>query len=339
MRSDGADGGGDWDGNGDEDGIDGGGDDSIHVRLAWPHRRAPNVDTGDATRSAGRRTTLATVTWHTLKLSHCILVDMKLERHIWSRVTWEHGQRKWLNGASEKAVTTVPLHQPRPTTSAAMRAERRMKEIEADVDRKGGRERGDNMYAVTLHVTTLSSSDTDLMVSVEGKRHDGRCSDTPWAHGADDMTRTTNWGECNIEDIASYGMMMLACIVSARARGSRKGARRIRMQPCRRIGGRRYGAARRRYYGAGANGNCRGPKVCNFFKWRDCKICYKRDANLFLTFLTTCEDMNGDEMAAPEAIHHFVEYLDRYFGRGGTVIGGGWGMQAVRGDAVGKGSM
>eukprot|EP00929_Paragymnodinium_shiwhaense_P111620 TRINITY_DN79965_c0_g1_i1.p1 TRINITY_DN79965_c0_g1~~TRINITY_DN79965_c0_g1_i1.p1 ORF type:complete len:149 (-),score=60.81 TRINITY_DN79965_c0_g1_i1:93-539(-) len=55
----------------------------------------------------------------------------------------------------------------------------------------------------------------------------------------------------------------------------------------------------------------RGPKVCNFFEWRDCKICYKRYASLFFI---ACVDGDDNELIALESIHHFVECLDRYFG-------------------------
>merc|ERR1711907_309736 len=55
----------------------------------------------------------------------------------------------------------------------------------------------------------------------------------------------------------------------------------------------------------------RGPKVCNFFEWRDFKICYKRYASLFFI---ACVDNDDNELLALESIHHFVECLDRYFG-------------------------
>eukprot|EP00927_Polykrikos_kofoidii_P063655 TRINITY_DN58515_c0_g1_i1.p2 TRINITY_DN58515_c0_g1~~TRINITY_DN58515_c0_g1_i1.p2 ORF type:complete len:152 (+),score=37.40 TRINITY_DN58515_c0_g1_i1:92-547(+) len=55
----------------------------------------------------------------------------------------------------------------------------------------------------------------------------------------------------------------------------------------------------------------RGPKLCNFFEWRDQKICYKRYASLFFI---TCVDNDDNELVALEAIHHYVECLDRYFG-------------------------
>merc|ERR1711933_532061 len=55
----------------------------------------------------------------------------------------------------------------------------------------------------------------------------------------------------------------------------------------------------------------RGPKVCNFLEWRDCKICYKRYASLFFI---ACIDNTDNELLALETIHHFVECLDRYFG-------------------------
>merc|ERR1719375_2105347 len=55
----------------------------------------------------------------------------------------------------------------------------------------------------------------------------------------------------------------------------------------------------------------RGPKVCNFLEWRDCKICYKRYASLFFV---ACIENGDNELLALEAIHHFVECLDRYFG-------------------------
>merc|ERR1719473_2493765 len=55
----------------------------------------------------------------------------------------------------------------------------------------------------------------------------------------------------------------------------------------------------------------RQPKLCNFFEWRDQKICYKRYASLFFI---ACVDADDNELLALEAIHHFVECLDRYFG-------------------------
>merc|ERR1712187_574433 len=55
----------------------------------------------------------------------------------------------------------------------------------------------------------------------------------------------------------------------------------------------------------------RGQKVCNFFEWRDYKLCYKRYASLFFI---ACVDSTDNELLALEQIHHFVECLDRYFG-------------------------
>mmetsp|Transcript_88890 Transcript_88890/g.250831 ORF Transcript_88890/g.250831 Transcript_88890/m.250831 type:complete len:153 (-) Transcript_88890:204-662(-) len=55
----------------------------------------------------------------------------------------------------------------------------------------------------------------------------------------------------------------------------------------------------------------RPPKACNFLEWRDYKICYKRYASLFFI---TCIEAGDNELLALEAIHHFVECLDRYFG-------------------------
>eukprot|EP00932_Pfiesteria_piscicida_P015477 SRR837773.27716.p2 GENE.SRR837773.27716~~SRR837773.27716.p2 ORF type:complete len:151 (+),score=62.68 SRR837773.27716:55-507(+) len=55
----------------------------------------------------------------------------------------------------------------------------------------------------------------------------------------------------------------------------------------------------------------RPPKVCNFLEWRDYKIVYKRYASLFFI---ACIEADDNELLALEAIHHFVECLDRYFG-------------------------
>mmetsp|Transcript_58708 Transcript_58708/g.124491 ORF Transcript_58708/g.124491 Transcript_58708/m.124491 type:complete len:151 (-) Transcript_58708:69-521(-) len=55
----------------------------------------------------------------------------------------------------------------------------------------------------------------------------------------------------------------------------------------------------------------RPPKVCNFLEWRGFKIVYKRYASLFFI---ACIEADDNELLALEAIHHFVECLDRYFG-------------------------
>merc|ERR1712032_497815 len=55
----------------------------------------------------------------------------------------------------------------------------------------------------------------------------------------------------------------------------------------------------------------RSSQLCNFLEWRDSKICYKRYASLF--FLA-CIEATDNELLALEAIHYFVECLDRYFG-------------------------
>ncbi|KCV70696.1 hypothetical protein H696_03049 [Fonticula alba] len=52
-------------------------------------------------------------------------------------------------------------------------------------------------------------------------------------------------------------------------------------------------------------------KMCNFIDWKDRKIVYRRYASLY--FITTV-DNDDNELYALEAIHQYVEVLDRYFG-------------------------
>lgn len=51
--------------------------------------------------------------------------------------------------------------------------------------------------------------------------------------------------------------------------------------------------------------------MCNVVEWRDAKIVYRRYASLF--FIAAVET-DENELFALEAIHYFVEVLDRYFG-------------------------
>jgi len=56
----------------------------------------------------------------------------------------------------------------------------------------------------------------------------------------------------------------------------------------------------------------RPSKLCNFLEWRDrYKIVYKRYASLYFI---CCIDATDNELLTLEAIHHFVEILDKYFG-------------------------
>jgi len=55
----------------------------------------------------------------------------------------------------------------------------------------------------------------------------------------------------------------------------------------------------------------RGPKMCNFVEWREYKLVYRRYASLY--FCVGC-DPDDNELLALEAIHLYVEILDRYFG-------------------------
>lgn len=55
----------------------------------------------------------------------------------------------------------------------------------------------------------------------------------------------------------------------------------------------------------------RDSKFTNFVEFRTYKIIYRRYAGLFFAF---CVDTNDNELAYLEAIHLFVEMLDRYFG-------------------------
>eukprot|EP00244_Chara_vulgaris_P013594 TRINITY_DN7876_c0_g1_i2.p1 TRINITY_DN7876_c0_g1~~TRINITY_DN7876_c0_g1_i2.p1 ORF type:complete len:162 (+),score=31.96 TRINITY_DN7876_c0_g1_i2:453-938(+) len=55
----------------------------------------------------------------------------------------------------------------------------------------------------------------------------------------------------------------------------------------------------------------RGAKLCNFIEWKGLKVVYKRYASLYFVM---CVDVEDNELATLETIHHFVEILDRYFG-------------------------
>jgi AP-1 complex subunit sigma 1/2 len=46
-------------------------------------------------------------------------------------------------------------------------------------------------------------------------------------------------------------------------------------------------------------------------EWREQKLIYKRYASLYFV---CCVDNHDNELLVLEAIHHFVELLDRYFG-------------------------
>lgn len=55
----------------------------------------------------------------------------------------------------------------------------------------------------------------------------------------------------------------------------------------------------------------RRSKMCNFLEWKEGKLVYKRYASLcFILYI----DNDDNELMYLEAIHHFVEVLDRYFG-------------------------
>ncbi|CCI46255.1 unnamed protein product [Albugo candida] len=55
----------------------------------------------------------------------------------------------------------------------------------------------------------------------------------------------------------------------------------------------------------------RPPKQCNFIEFKDKKIVYKRYASLFFI---ACISKDENELITLEAIHLYVEVLDRYFG-------------------------
>lgn len=56
----------------------------------------------------------------------------------------------------------------------------------------------------------------------------------------------------------------------------------------------------------------RPSKLSNFVDWRSgTKLVYRRYASLFFC---VCVDEGDNELLALEAIHHYVEILDRYFG-------------------------
>eukprot|EP01121_Diplochlamys_sp_Union-15-3_P015841 TRINITY_DN529_c0_g1_i1.p1 TRINITY_DN529_c0_g1~~TRINITY_DN529_c0_g1_i1.p1 ORF type:complete len:153 (-),score=11.56 TRINITY_DN529_c0_g1_i1:153-611(-) len=55
----------------------------------------------------------------------------------------------------------------------------------------------------------------------------------------------------------------------------------------------------------------RAPRLCNFLEWKKYKIVYRRYASLYFIVGIENED---NELIMLEAIHHYVEILDRYFG-------------------------
>eukprot|EP01135_Chromosphaera_perkinsii_P000573 Nk52_evm35s123 gene=Nk52_evmTU35s123 len=57
--------------------------------------------------------------------------------------------------------------------------------------------------------------------------------------------------------------------------------------------------------------SARDAKHTNFVEFRNYKIVYRRYAGLFFCL---CVDANDNNLAYLEAIHNFVEILDKYFG-------------------------
>ncbi len=55
----------------------------------------------------------------------------------------------------------------------------------------------------------------------------------------------------------------------------------------------------------------RPPKMCNFLEYKDRKLVYKRYASLYFVMGVGRDD---NELMALEAIHAYVEVLDKYFG-------------------------
>lgn len=55
----------------------------------------------------------------------------------------------------------------------------------------------------------------------------------------------------------------------------------------------------------------RKPKTCAFVEWKDLKIVYKRYASLY--FMAAIEQ-DDNQLLCLEAIHRYVEILDKYFG-------------------------
>uniref|UniRef100_A0A3B3TIZ8 AP complex subunit sigma n=1 Tax=Poecilia latipinna TaxID=48699 RepID=A0A3B3TIZ8_9TELE len=55
----------------------------------------------------------------------------------------------------------------------------------------------------------------------------------------------------------------------------------------------------------------RQPRTCNFLRWKDLKIVYKRYASLY--FCAGLEEQDN-ELLALEVLHRYVELLDKYFG-------------------------
>jgi AP-2 complex subunit sigma-1 len=55
----------------------------------------------------------------------------------------------------------------------------------------------------------------------------------------------------------------------------------------------------------------RDPRFTNFIEYQTYRIIYRRYAGLFFS---VCVDVSENEVAMLEAIHFFVELLDKYFG-------------------------
>ncbi|QDZ22436.1 subunit sigma1 of clathrin adaptor complex [Chloropicon primus] len=55
----------------------------------------------------------------------------------------------------------------------------------------------------------------------------------------------------------------------------------------------------------------RGSKLCNVLEWQDKKIIYRKYASLY--FIAGVSGYEN-ELSILEALHHFVESLDKYFG-------------------------
>ena len=55
----------------------------------------------------------------------------------------------------------------------------------------------------------------------------------------------------------------------------------------------------------------RSSRLTHFLEWREYKLVFKRYASLYFAAVIEKED---NELIVLDAIHHFVEVLDRYFG-------------------------
>jgi AP-1 complex subunit sigma 1/2 len=55
----------------------------------------------------------------------------------------------------------------------------------------------------------------------------------------------------------------------------------------------------------------RSPRLCNVIEYKEMKLIYRRYASLY--FIVGV-DATDNELITLEAIHHFVEILDKYFG-------------------------